>query len=356
MSWKERWIARRNRILAAPAFQDTAARLPGLRFIARRRAAGLFDLLAGFTYSQILLAAEESGLLDLLAKGPASTDDLAAGAALSRPAAERLLRACGALDLAEQCGTDRWMLGGTGAVLQAHPGARAMIRHHRLLYADLSEPLALLRADRTVPTALSRFWAYGERHAAEDAYSELMAASQAAVAREVLSAHDFGRHRALLDIGGGNGAFASAVAARHPHLRIAVFDLPGVIASARPDPAIALHPGSFLADPLPRGFDCLSLVRILHDHDDAAALTLLRAADAALEDGGVLVIAEPMAGTGPEARVGDAYFGLYLWAMGQGRPRRPAEIGRLLEQAGFTSWRERKTAMPLNAALIVASK
>ena len=32
--------------------------------------------------------------------------------------------------------------------------------------------------------------------------------------------------------------------------------------------------GDFLADPLPRGADVVSLIRVVHDHDDDAVLKL----------------------------------------------------------------------------------
>ncbi len=49
-----------------------------------------------------------------------------------------------------------------------------------------------------------------------------------------------------------------------------------------------------------------------------------RRAHDALPPGGTLLIAEPMAGTPGAEAMGDAYFGLYLWAMGSGRPRSAA--------------------------------
>ena len=71
-------------------------------------------------------------------------------------------------------------------------------------------------------------------------------------------------------------------------------------------------------------------MRVLHDHDDPHALALLRAARRALPSGGHILVAEPMAGAASAERMGAAYFGFYLLAMGQGRARRPEEIGALL--------------------------
>jgi demethylspheroidene O-methyltransferase len=97
----------------------------------------------------------------------------------------------------------------------------------------------------------------------------------------------------------------------------------------------------FFRDALPPGYDCITLVRVLHDHDDAACLALLRAVRRALPPGGRLVIAEPMAGTPGALAMGDAYFGFYLWAMNAGRPRTAAEYGAMLKTAGFAGWRRR---------------
>ena len=81
--------------------------------------------------------------------------------------------------------------------------------------------------------------------------------------------------------------------------------------------------GDFLAEPIPPGSDLITLVRILHDHDDAGVATLLRAIRAALPADGTLLIGEPMAGGRRRERVGDVYFAFYLLAMGRGRARSP---------------------------------
>ena len=107
---------------------------------------------------------------------------------------------------------------------------------------------------------------------------------------------------------------------------------------------------------LPAGADTISLVRIVHDHDDAAAQALLRAAYAALPPGGSLLIAEPMAGTPGAEPVGDAYFGFYLLAMGSGRPRRAEELRAMLAAAGFTATHEHPTRRPLLARVLRAQK
>ncbi len=83
---------------------------------------------------------------------------------------------------------------------------------------------------------------------------------------------------------------------------------------------------------------------------------LLRAARSALVDDGVLLIAEPMSGTPGAEPVGDAYFGLYLLAMGSGRPRTPDALRALLREAGFRRIRLLRTSLPLQTRVLVARR
>jgi demethylspheroidene O-methyltransferase len=319
----------------------------------------LFDLCAGFVYSQILSACVELGLFEHLRKGPLPVRELALRMSLSEDAALRLLRAAAALRLVEGRSGNRFALGLLGAAFNGNPAIAAMIRHHAMLYRDLRDPVALLRGE--VQTELSRYWGYADTDRPSELeekdvapYSALMASSQALIADDILAAYPLHRHRCLLDVGGGEGAFTAIAAARFAKLRLKLFDLPAVATRAQArferdgfgDRAEAFG-GSFLTDPLPRGADVVSLVRVLHDHDDVVAMQLLRAIRDALPDGGAILIAEPFAGTSGAAGMGDGYFGFYLLAMGQGRPRTANELSSMLVDAGFNRVLQHKTRRPL---------
>lgn len=368
-SWKVRYVARRNRVFANPRFQYWAAKLPLINLIARTRASEAFDLVAGFTYSQTLRACVESGLFEVLKDGPVSSAIVAAKIDLSHNAALTLLRAARALRLSEEPEPDHWMLGEAGAVLAADIGAQAMIRHHRLLYRDLADPLDLLRKDRKEPTELSRFWSYaGALHGAAEAgretaeYSELMAASQHFVADQVLASFRFPAGARLLDVGGGHGAFLGRMGDAFPTLQLGLFDLPEVAhegARILEDrfgaERVSAHPGNFFEDAIPTGYDFVSLVRILHDHDDDPASKLLANVRKSLAPGGKLLIAEPMAQVPGAEGMGEAFFGLYLWAMGSGRARSRKEIAEMLRSAGFRRVQFIATPQPVNASIAIAT-
>ena len=57
----------RNRKVADPAFRRWASRFPLTRSVARRQARALFDLTAGFVYSQVLAACVRVDLFEMLA-------------------------------------------------------------------------------------------------------------------------------------------------------------------------------------------------------------------------------------------------------------------------------------------------
>jgi demethylspheroidene O-methyltransferase len=350
LTWRERLAQARNRLFASPAFQRRAARVPLVRAVARHNAAALFDLTAGFVYAQVAAAFVESGALDRLADGPLTAD--AVVPTLPPAAAETLLVAGEGLGLSERHGA-RWMLGPRGAMLRGTSGVREMIAHHRLLYADLADPLAMLRGEG--PGGLAGLWSYADDADPEKvaAYSRLMAASNAMVAEQALAAYDFGRHRRMLDVGGGEGRFIGHVAERHPALGFGLFDRPAVVDRVT-DSRVAKHPGSFLTDALPAGYDLVTLVRVLHDHDDAPAAALLARVRRALAPGGHLLIVEPMAATRGAEGVG-TYFAMYLAAMRSGRPRAASELVAMAKAAGFRRVVESATPQPLIARVLVAS-
>ncbi|MGJ3230824.1 MAG: methyltransferase [Oceanicaulis sp.] len=352
----------RNRLVAKPEFRRFAKSFPLTRPTARREARALFDLMAGFVYSQTLLACVETDLFEFLKSGPKSLDALSDHAGLPREGAERLARAAAALELLEARSGGCYALGRLGAAMVGDPGLAAMTRHHALLYADLQDPLAILRGAKG--ERLSAFWGYGrdERSDGEpDAYSELMAATLPMVAEEVFAALAVRRHRRLMDVGGGEGAFIAEAARRAPGLDLSVFDLPPVADRARARLAeaglgdrVTVHGGSFLDDSLPGGADLISLVRILHDHGDDEVTRLLSQCREAIAPGGTLLIAEPMAEARGAEPMGEAYFGFYLAAMGRGRPRTQARIQALLSHAGFTQITPHRTRIPLIANILTA--
>ena len=359
--------ATRDRLVGSARFRRWAAAFPLTRPIARRRARALFDLCAGFVHSQVLLACVRLKLFELLREAPRTAEEVARTTDIPLDAANTLLQAAVTLQLASRRAGGRYGLGTLGAAMIDNPGIEAMVEHNALLYSDLDDPVALLRRERG-DTRLGRYWAYARNSRPQDVeadrvagYTQLMSASQSLIADQVLDAYPLDRHRCLLDVGGGDGTFIAAAARRCPRLELMLFDLPAVAALARRRLSAAglggratVSGGDFARDALPAGADVISLVRVVHDHDDDVVRALLGNVRAALPGGGTLLLAEPMSDTsGAEAMAG-AYFGLYLLAMGSGKPRSAQTLRRMLQEAGFNDIRRVGTAVPLQTSLLVA--
>ncbi len=367
-AWHERIRDWWNALVATDKFQRWSARFPLTRPVTMRRSRALFDIVSGFVYTQTLLACVELDLFAYLAAGARTVDEIAEQTQLSRASTERLLNAAVSLRLLMKRRHGRYALGALGAPLVDNTGVLALIRHHRMAYQDLSNPVALLRQGADFRTELSRYWSYADAPRPQQiddarvaAYSEIMADTLPPVANDVLDVYDLSKHRCLLDVGGGEGVFLSLVGQRHPKLQLRLFDLPAVAARAKARLSHAgfadrvdCHGGNFHADPLPTGADVVSLVRVLLDHDDESVMRLLKRVRAALPSGGVLLIAEAMAGVRGAETVGDAYFSFYLMAMGKGRARRASELHEMLQAAGFKRSREVSTRFPIQTGLIVA--
>ena len=196
-SLADAWFAWRDGKLASPTFQRWAAGFAPTRFIARRRARGLFDLVAGFVYSQVLLAAVRLRLFDILAEGPQTLAALAPRLGLAEDEAQRLLAAAASLKLVQRRSGGRYGLGSLGAPMVGNTAVAAMVEHHATLYADLRDPVALLRRE-AANAAMAQYWPYavadapgtlGPERVAE--YSALMSASQPLVADQVIDAYPF---------------------------------------------------------------------------------------------------------------------------------------------------------------------
>jgi demethylspheroidene O-methyltransferase len=370
MTLRDRWLARRDALLSSPQFRRWAAQFPPTRGIARRRAQRLFDLTAGFVYSQTLLASVRLRLFDILAEGPITAGALAERIGLPEGPVERLLLAAEALQLIGRRSSGRWGLGALGAPLAGNDALAAIIEHSALLYEDLADPVALLRQGSAGATRLQRYWSYAGQEAPAGApadavaeYSVLMARSVSLVAEEVVARIPLTEHRVLLDVGGGEGAFLQAAARRAPALGLMLVDLPAVAgrAEARLRAAglgdrVRVSGTDFLRQPLPQGADLITLVRVLHDHDDHQASRLLGSCYDALPPGGRLVIAEPMCGVPGAPMTGPVYFGLYLLAMGSGRPRSATDYGALLAAAGFSRVSSPSSRTPVQTGLVVARR
>ena len=356
------WRTRLARLIARPEFQRWAASFPLTRRLVRRDGDVLFDMVQGFVKSQVLFALIELRILHRLMDGPKTASALAPEAAMPPERMTRLLQAGAAMGLLYRDADARFGVARLGAAILGVPGLEQMIRHHDILYRDLQDPVALLRGQ--VDTELAGFWPYvfgasgPVDPAVTETYSDLMAQSQALVAQDTLARISLRGCRHLLDVGGGFGAFAQAVAEAYPDMRVSLLDLPVVVEGAREKVSSKVDTvaGSFRDDPLPEGADVISLIRVLYDHSDETVRALLHKVHHTLPAGGRLVISEPMSGGHAPNAAGDVYFSFYTMAMRTGTVRSAARIAELCTDAGFREIKTYRSARPYVTQVVTARR
>lgn len=386
MGWRQQLDARLDRWMTSPQLYRWALGNPLGRWITRRRANALFEVMAGFVHSQVLLACVRLGLFEAVLARPRTLAELTRLTGLESDGLQRLLDSALSLRLLELRAGGSYGLGALGAPVAAHEGLRQMIEHNAVLYRDLHDPLALLKHPEQA--GMHAYWPYStdgkprqtpvaqapealpstetDAPAAPNAsarYSELMSTSQRFLIEELLRAYPFAQHRCVLDVGGGQGGWVTALAQHAPALELMLFDLPPVaqiararLAAAGVGQRVSAHGGSFIDDPLPLGADLITLLRVAHDHSDAVVRGLLQSIHQALPSGGTLLLAEPMAQPGGRPALSDPYFHFYLLAMGSGRLRTADELSLLMRQAGFSQVRPVPNALSLHASILTGRK
>lgn len=134
-----------------------------------------------------------------------------------------------------------------------------------------------------------------------EGFEASMAAGARPIVESFLGAKDvvFAGATRWLDVGGGDGAVAAGVLPHVAGLGADVFNLEAtrdltVLRARREglEHRLGFAAGDFFQDPLPRGYDVVSFVRVLHDWDERRAAQLLAKGRAALDAGGTLVVCE----------------------------------------------------------------
>jgi O-methyltransferase domain len=291
--------------------------------------------MVGAWRTRTIAAAVELGVLDAI---PGSTAEIAARTRLDPDRCQRLLRALGELDLTTLDG-GAWRVTARGALLRRdHPRAMAAAaRFWALEHEDAWRKLPdALRAGGGW-TAPSAFEAIAADRARLAEYHEALAAYARHDYAVVADTIDLGRHRVVIDAGGGTGALLRLLLHRHHHLRGVLLDRPEVARIAAPEGDHADRfeaRGGDLFAPWGARADAVILARVLHDWDDDAAIRILAHARDAIEPGGRLYVIEMILDPDPR-RFAGSLLDLHMLLATGGRERTEEGFRRLLRAAGL---------------------
>jgi SAM-dependent methyltransferase len=157
---------------------------------------------------------------------------------------------------------------------------------------------------------------------------------------------DLAEHKAVLDVAGGSGIYACAIAARHPHLRAAVLEKPPVDRVARASiekrgfsERVAVIAADMFTDPWPTEFDVHLISNVLHDWDEPAVRDLVAKSQAALPPGGLLIVHDAHINADKTGPLHVAEYSALLMNITEGKCYSIREMRACLGDAGF-EWLE----------------
>lgn len=163
-------------------------------------------------------------------------------------------------------------------------------------------------------------------------------------ARALAASFDFGRYRALLDVGGGSGVYSLELCGARPRLTATVLDRRHACEAARENIAAAglgdritcvCHDP--LDDvPLPAGHDLVLLAQVISDWDPHTVRAVFERCFAAVARGGGIVVCEPLLAPGRDGPAPVALMGLRrVVETGTGRCYSTTEVRQCLTETGF---------------------
>ncbi len=316
----------------------------------------IFRVASGFMAAKHLFIANEVGLFDQLAGGPASLDDLARRTNVARARVRIIADAMVSLGFLERHGDAYRNSPVTAAFLC--DGATADMRPFLSFWNHLSYPMWSKLED-----AVRTGEAQTTLNLSDDLqriFSEGVQAIQAVPSQALPGAYDFARYHRMLDIGGGTGSWLTAVLNQFSDLKGTLFELPSAAAVARQNLSsvlagqrVEIVDGDFFKDALPEGHDVVLIANVMHLFSPESNQMLLRSARQSVPDGAHLLLADfwtdPTHTDPPFAALMAAEF---LMFTGEGDVYSEEEVRGWLGETGWRMLEHKPLAGP--QSLIVA--
>ena len=175
-----------------------------------------------------------------------------------------------------------------------------------------------------------------------EAFTAAMDCRGRVLAPALAAACDGGPARRLLDVGGGSGVYAIALAERFPGLAATVLESAPVDAIARRTiqaaglaGRVAVVAADMFAGPWPADHDVHLFSNVLHDWDEPECRRLLAASAAALPAGGRILVHDVLLDDDKAGPLPAAEYSVLLSTVTQGRLYSAAEIAGWLVDLGF---------------------
>uniref|UniRef100_A0ACD5YLC7 Uncharacterized protein n=1 Tax=Avena sativa TaxID=4498 RepID=A0ACD5YLC7_AVESA len=145
----------------------------------------------------------------------------------------------------------------------------------------------------------------------------------------------------LVDVAGGTGTAARAIARAFPRIKCAVLDLPSVIDSVPADGVVEYVAGDMMSS-IPKA-DAVFLKYVLHDWNDEDCVRILTQCRKAIpKPGGKVIIVDMVVGSPSNAAYeAQVLFDLLMMVMTAGKERDEREWSKIFMDAGFSHHKTR---------------
>ena len=312
----------------------------------------IFQVASGFMAAKHLFVANEVGLFEQLADGPATLDELAGRTSISRRRLRILTDAMVVLGFVERHGDSyqnapiaaAFLTGRTPADLR--PFLRFWDRLSYPTWTKLEDAVRTGQAQSTLDLP----------EEAQRIFSEGVEAIQAAPSQALPSTYDFSRHQRILDLGGGTGSWLTAILRQHSSLEGTLFELPAAAAVARrhlaSDPAtqqVKVVEGDFFEEPIPAGHDVVLIANVVHLISPERTLELLRRTRRHVPDGARLLLVDFWTdATHTEPAFAALIAGEFLVITGEGDVYSEEEADRWLQDTGWRALEREPLAGPVS--------
>jgi hypothetical protein len=296
-------------------------------------------LFMGYIPTRVIYVAAKLELADHIGDDGASARDLAQKLKVDATALYRIMRVLAGLGVLRQDNNDQFYVTPFGETLRKdspHSVRDYAIYSHEIVYNTFKD---IVDSVRTGNPVIDDFFGFLRANPDQEAIFHAGMSNRGRIeTATVLEAYKFSDSKMVVDVGGGNGGFLSAILACDDHLSAILFDQASAIEAAKTGrggslPRCRLVAGDFF-DTVPTGGDIYVLKRVLFDWTDEEALRILKNCRRAMNSGARLLIIEPLIGRPNEQSPAHLYDMTFLVMM-HGRLRTVDEYTGLLGQSGF---------------------
>lgn len=322
----------------------------------------LFQAIAGMTTSQLIYAVAKLGIADLLKDGAKSYTELAESTQTHAPSLYRALRALASIGIFAEINDHHFQLTPLAEFLRSDvpnsmQGLAIWMGGENYRWQTWDKILYSIKTGKPAFDYVHQIplFEYFEKHPeAGKIFNQAMSSTSAIYNSAIVADYDFSSIKTLVDIGGGQGFFLTAILQANPNLNGIVYDLPHVVTEATKqikslnlNDRCTIASGSFF-ESIPSGGDVYMMKLVLHDWDDLQAIQILKNCHKVMGENSKLLVVENIVPPGNEPSTGKFTDVEMLLMTSGGRERTKDEFAKLFAAAGFQLTRVTTTSCPLS--------